>query len=169
MSPQTQFQGIFGLSLARARFNSRTLLRWWCLLGLCTSGDGSQLLLNVQVALSDLLLHLPVVVQSLTDHEEQFGAIIARQGRFDLGLAFLDPMIDQRGKFFRVAFTRQNRIQNRLSALSADISQHVMQVKVHLTERLLDVLDPHGPAFDQVFGIGRELHPMQRIQHEIFE
>src|SRR5262245_27599393 len=126
MLGQTQFQSIFGLSLSRARFNSRTLLRWWwCLLGavlgLCASGDCSQLLLNVQVALDDLLLHLPVVVQSLTDHEEQFGAIIARQGRFDLGLAFLDPMIDQRGKFFRVAFTRQNRIQNRLSALSADI------------------------------------------------
>ena len=105
MLRQTQFQGIFGLSFSRARFNSRTLLRWWCLLGavlgLCTSGDCSQLLLNVQVALDDLLLHLPVVVQSLTDHEEQFGAIITLQGRFDLGLAFLDPMIDQRGKFFR--------------------------------------------------------------------
>ena len=82
MRRQTRFYGVFGLSLSNACFNSRTLLQWWCLpealLGLCTSGNRSQLLLNVQVALGDLLLHLPVVVQSLTDHEEQFGAIIAR-------------------------------------------------------------------------------------------
>jgi hypothetical protein len=64
-----------------------------------------QLLLNAQVALGDLLLHLPVVVQSLVDHEEHFGAIFACQRRLDLCLAFLDPMIGQRAKFLRIAFT----------------------------------------------------------------
>ena len=28
-----------------------------------------------------------------------------------------------------------------------------MQVQVHLIERLLDVLDPHGPAFDQALAM----------------
>jgi len=57
----------------------------------------SQLLLNAQIALGDLLLYLAVVLQRLTQHEEQFRAVIARQRRFDLGLAFLDSMMRQRG------------------------------------------------------------------------
>ena len=73
-------------------------------LGLCAIGHFSQLLLNAQIALGDLLLDLAVVVQRLAEHEEQFRAVIARQRRFNLGLAFLNSMICQRGQFSGIAF-----------------------------------------------------------------
>jgi hypothetical protein len=73
--------------------------------GLCPIGHFCQLLLNTQIALEDLLLHLAVVVQRLAEHEEQFRAVIARQCRIDLGLAFLDPIMSQRGQFSWIAFT----------------------------------------------------------------
>jgi hypothetical protein len=67
-------------------------------------GHFSQLLLNAQIALGDLLLYLAVVLQRLAQHEEQFRAVIARQGRGNLGLAFLDSIMCQRGQFPWIAF-----------------------------------------------------------------
>jgi hypothetical protein len=57
-----------------------------------------------------LFLHLAVVLQRLAEHEEQFRSVIACQRRFDLGLAFLDATICQRGQFFWIAFTCENSI-----------------------------------------------------------
>ena len=74
-------------------------------MGVCAIGDFSQLLLNAQIALRDLLLYLSVVLQRLADHEEQFRAVIARQCCFDLGLALLDSIMGQRGQFSWIAFT----------------------------------------------------------------
>ncbi|MBV8102455.1 MAG: hypothetical protein JOZ31_25210 [Verrucomicrobia bacterium] len=68
------------------------------------------MLLNAQIALGDLLLYLTVVLQQLLEHEEQFRAVIACQGCFDLGLAFLDSTIRQEGQFSWIAFTGYNSI-----------------------------------------------------------
>ena len=60
------------------------------------------MLLNGQIALGDLLLQLAVVLQRLADHEEQFGPVIAGEGRFELGLTLLDPGRSARqASFFR--------------------------------------------------------------------
>src|SRR5271165_872050 len=66
-----------------------TLMNWRC----------------AQIALGELLLYLAVVLQRLTQHEEQFRAVIARQRRFDLGSAFLDSIMCQRGQLSWIAFT----------------------------------------------------------------
>ena len=58
----------------------------------CAIGHFSQLLLNAQIALGDLLLDLSVVIQRLAEHEEQLHAVIARQRHFNLGLAFLESL-----------------------------------------------------------------------------
>ena len=75
-------------------------------LGFVQSAIFFQLLLNAQIALRDLLLHLSVVLQRLAEHQKQFRAVIARQRRFDLGLAFLDSIMCQGGQFSWIAFTR---------------------------------------------------------------
>src|SRR5208282_4123295 len=72
--------------------------------GGCAISHFSQLLLNAQIALGDLLLYLAVVLQRLAEHEEQFWAVIARQRCFDLGLAFPDSMMRQRGQFCWITF-----------------------------------------------------------------
>lgn len=107
MPGQAYFQGIFGLCLAWLA--TRRIGRCWrwvlVLAWVCAIGDLRQLFFNAQIALGELLLDLAVVLQRLAEHEEQFRAIIAREGCFDLGLAFLDPTIRQRGQFSGVAFT----------------------------------------------------------------
>ena len=55
-------------------------------LGRGMRGQSCQVLLDAQVALGDLLLQLAVGLQGLADDEQQFGPVIPRQRRFDLGL-----------------------------------------------------------------------------------
>jgi hypothetical protein len=92
-------------------------------------------------------------LQRLVEHEEQFRAVIARERGFDLGLAFLNSIICQRGQFSGIAFTCQNRIQNRQPTVSADVTEHMMQVEVHLVKCLLHVLNKHPRTFDQVLAM----------------
>jgi hypothetical protein len=81
------------------------------------------LLFDGQIALGDLVLQLAVVLQRLADHKERFGSVIAGEGRFDLGLTLLDPPIHQAGQHSRVAFPRQDGIQNRQPTLPSEVAR----------------------------------------------
>lgn len=109
-------------------------------LGVGSAGEGGELLLDLQIALADLGLVEAPRFEGLAQGEEMFGAVVADQGFFDGGIGCLDTMVFELNQLFWAAFAGQNRVEHGLPGGSDDIADDVVQLQVHLRERLLDVL-----------------------------
>ena len=71
----------------------------------------------------------------------------------DLFLARFHPNIPKRSELMRIAFTRQNGFDDRLPGHSADITQHIRQLHIHLREHLLHPLDVPRCRLHQVIAL----------------
>ena len=92
---------------------------------------------------------MTIGLQRLAEREEVLGPIIAHQ-RLRNGLrGGLDGAVAVLGQQLRVALPPENRVQDRQPRDPGDVAQDVMELEVHLVQRLLDVLDVSGRQVDQ--------------------
>ena len=107
--------------------------------------------LQFGVDVGDLFLEELMPLESLAQAEEVLGAIVAgerfderRRGRLDALVA----MLGQRGG---ITFTVEDGRDDRRASLTGDVGENVMNLEVHLIERLVDMLNvPAGVAHERV-------------------
>ena len=109
-------------------------------LGIGSAGEGGELLLDLQIALTDLGLVEAPGFEGLAQGEEMFGPVVADQGFFDGGIGSLDAVVFEFNQLLWATFAGQNRVEHGLTGGSDDVADDVVQLQVHLGERLLDVL-----------------------------
>src|SRR5262245_2767122 len=109
---------------------------------------------SLSVALLSPSLVEAVGLQTLAQHEEMLGPIVAYQGGFHLCKgALVHSMVAQFGELAGIALTRQNRVNNAQAAHPGNVADDVVKVQVHLLQGLLHVLN---------FGLSRpdQIEPM---------
>src|ERR1700740_255003 len=95
-----------------------------------------EILLELAIALCDLLLAKLITFLLLLQHEQQVFLPVALQIPRDLFLACLHPRIPQRSQLMRITFARQNGLEDGLSSHPANIAQYIAQLDIHLRQRL---------------------------------
>ena len=78
---------------------------------------------------------------------------VALQAPRDLQLACLHARIAKLSQFMRIAFTGQNRLDDRLSRHSAHVSEHIGQLDIHLRQRLLHPLNVPPGRLHQIIAL----------------
>ena len=91
-----------------------------------------EILLELAIALCHLLLAKLITFLLLLQHEQQVFLPVALQIPRDLFLACLHPRIPKGRQLMGIALARQNGLDDRLSGHSAQITQHIGQLDVHL-------------------------------------
>src|ERR1051325_7072442 len=82
-----------------------------------------------------------------------FGAIDSLQRLGDDGSVTLDTPILQGCQFEWLSFTSQNSADNSQPRHSADVTDHVLQLQIHLCQRLLHLLHRTGGAANQLLAL----------------
>ncbi len=94
-----------------------------------------EILLKPPIALGHLLLAKLVTILFLFQHKQQIFLPVALQTPRELLLSRLHPPITEGSQFMGIAFACQNGLDDRLSSHSAQITQHISQLEIHLRQR----------------------------------
>ena len=100
-----------------------------------------QILLDLAVAFDHLLLAELITVLFLLQEEQQVFLPVALQMSRDLLFAGLHPAVPIGRQFPRIAFTSENRLDNRLPGYDSDIALGIGQLQVHLGQGFLNALN----------------------------
>ncbi len=88
-------------------------------------------------------------VEVLLEHEDVFGAIVAGQGRDDLGLGRVTPIVPMLGELLRVALPGDDVAQDAQARHPGDVADDQRQLHVHLDQRLRHALHEGAGTLDQ--------------------
>lgn len=101
------------------------------------------------VAVFDLGLVGAEEGEGLAQAEEVFRAVVADEGFGDGLRRGFDPVIAQGGEGGWVAFACEDGVEDGEAGDAGDVADDVVKLKVHLGERLLDMLHVSGGAADE--------------------
>ena len=88
-------------------------------------------------------------VEILLEHEDVFGAIVARQGRDDLGLRRVTSVVPMSCEGLRVALAGHDVAEDAEAGHPGDVADHQRELHVHLDQRFLHPLHQSTRALDQ--------------------
>ncbi len=115
--------------------------------------------LDLDIALGHELLVVAVGVQRLSERKDMLRPVIAPERLCDGLRCRVDAPVAQRGERRGVTFAGENRVDDRESGHPGDVADHVMQLQIHLVQRLLHALDMRRGRLDQALTM-----PEQRAQ-----
>ena len=70
--------------------------------------------------------------------------VVADERLLDRLLTGANPPVSQSNQPVRISFSRQNSVDDGQSGGTGDVTDHVMQLKIHLIEGLLHAMDVAG-------------------------
>ena len=108
-----------------------------------------QLGFNLPVALGNLILIHPVQLQGLGQLEDMFLPPVPLQRLGDGRLVRLDPIIAQLRQLTRIPLAAHDGLDDVHAGLAGDVADDVLELHVHLGQRLLHMLDMVGRVFHQ--------------------
>src|SRR6266404_4054388 len=79
--------------------------------------------------------------------------VVSNKGLSHLVPRALHPTMTELRQFDRIALARKDGIENRLATGSGDVAEHMMELQVHLTERLLHVQNVLGCHLEQAAAV----------------
>ena len=79
--------------------------------------------------------------------------VVAHQRLRDHFLARLDPRAAQLGQNLRIVFPGQNRIHDGQSSLPHNVADNVVQLKIHLIQCFLHMVDVRGGHLHQALPV----------------
>ena len=122
--------------------------RWqWLQIGFAVkAGEG---LLEVLIALVNEVLIMPPGAEGLLHDEEVFGPPIPLKTASDQVAGSFDAMIFESGQLLRVAFASEDGVEDGQAGDTGQVTDDVVDLKVHLGEGLLEMLDVAGGITDQ--------------------
>ena len=85
----------------------------------------------------------------LLQHEDVLGAVVTGEGRGDLDLGCLTPMVPMLREGVGIRLARDDVTENAQAGDAGDVADHDGELEVHLDQRLLHALDVGGRALDQ--------------------
>jgi hypothetical protein len=118
---------------------------------------------NLVVAVINHFLVAPIGGQRLSQREQMFGPVVAHQRLGNDLFGGFDALITQLGQHGRIALSRQDGIDNRQSGLTHDVADNVMQLQIHLVQRLLHMVDVSRGHLHEAFPV-----PQQRSHRTDF-
>ena len=80
---------------------------------------------------------------------------VSGQRGSDLGLRGMAAPISMGGQDGRISFTRNHGADDTHPGLARDVGHHVMELNVHLHQRLLHVLDVRRPVVQQALALAQ--------------
>ena len=119
-------------------------VRWWELL---------QQPPDLTITVGDQLLVVAIGVHGLSQGKQVLRPIVPHQRFGNDCLAGLNPLVAQPGQFERIPFSFQDGIHDRQTSLACDIADHVVQLQVHLIQRLLHMIDMGRGHLHQTFPV----------------
>src|SRR5258708_713285 len=91
------------------------------------------------IQLNEQLLVVAVSLQRLLEREQMLGPAVSHESlRHFVPRAFYPTMTELR-QCDGIALAREDGIENRLATGSGDVAEHMVELQVHLTQRLLPV------------------------------
>jgi hypothetical protein len=108
---------------------------------------------NLSITVLNEFLVAAIGCQRLSQSEYVFGPVITNQRFGDDRFARLDALVAQFCQDIRVSLSRQDSLDNGKSGLSRDVADDVMQLQVHLIQRLLHVVDVGRRHLHQAFAV----------------
>jgi len=112
--------------------------------------------LNFLITGRDLVLGTIIELEGLGEGENMFGPVIPLQ-RFGNGvLARFNAIVAILGSGLRIAFPRDNSADNAYPRHAGHITHHVVQVEMHLIQRLVHVLNVLDRHLDQMLPMAEE-------------
>jgi hypothetical protein len=87
--------------------------------------------------------------QGLAKGEEMFVTVVSHQRFHDGLLRGSDAPVSEISQLLRITLTRQNGVEDGQTGGPGDVADHVMNLKVHLVQRLLHVLQMNRGHLDQ--------------------
>jgi hypothetical protein len=111
--------------------------------------ETGEALLDVDVAVGDHRAIRVVQSEALLQGEEVLGAVVAVEGPGDLLAAAAHAGVLQGGEPHRVAFPVEDGAEDPHPGGAGDVADHLVELDVHLGQRLLHALDVRGAVADQ--------------------
>ena len=74
----------------------------------------------------------------------------------------VDASITQRGECRRVSFAGEDGVDDRESGQAGDIADHMVQLQIHLVQRLLHALDMGRGGLDQALTMAEQRAQIRR-------
>ncbi len=118
--------------------------------------ESAEVAFNLLVTLRDELLVMFPGVQRLLQDEEVFSAPVALQAAGDGVAAGFDAMVFQGGKLLRVAFAGENGFEDEQAGDAGQVADDVLNLEVHLRERLVQMADMVGGVTDERVAMAQE-------------
>jgi len=104
---------------------------------------------NTAITGSQLPMLELVALQRLLEGKQVLGAPGAIEGMGDGSRVLLAPRIPSLRQLVRVTFSRQDRLDDGQARHASNVTDHVLQLDMHLREGLLHVLDATGSIGQQ--------------------
>ena len=112
--------------------------------------------LDFLIAGRNVLLGEIIERKGLGKCEDMFGAVIPLEGFGNSVLAGLNAIVPIRSSDLRIAFPSHNRADNAHPRHAGHVTDHVVQVEIHLIQRLLHVLNMLDRHLDQIVPMAEE-------------
>lgn len=111
---------------------------------------------DLDVALRHQLLVVAIRAQGLPQCEDMLRPVIADQGLADGDFRRVNPPVAQGRQFGGVSLARENGIEDREAGHSREVADHVMQLQIHLIQRLLHALDVGGGGLNETLAMAEQ-------------
>ena len=115
--------------------------------------------LDLHIAVGHELLVIAIGAQGLAQRKEMLRPVVADERLRDGLRSRVDAPVPQRREFRGVSFAGENGVDDRESGHPGDIADHMMQLQIHLVQRLLHALDMGRGGLNQALTM-----PKQRAQ-----
>ena len=119
----------------------------------CGVSKTSQDNLDPQIALHDLGVVGVVKLQGLSESKDVFLTPVSGQRGSDLRLRGMAAPIPMGGQDGRISFTRNHGADDAHAGFARHVGHHVMELNVHLHQRLLHVLDVRRTVVQQALAL----------------
>src|SRR3984893_1377257 len=116
----------------------RSLGAWWHRM-LGRAGQSLHQTCRLLIQLRDQLLVVAVSLQRLLQGEQMLWPVVSNQGLRHLVPRALHSTMTELRQCDGIALAREDGIENRLATGSGDVAEYMVELQVHLTERLLHV------------------------------
>src|SRR6266850_3955155 len=110
-------------------------------------------LLNLLITVGNELLVVAVGGQRLLKCEDVFGAVVADEALSNGFNGSFDPVIAQFSQLFGIGYPRDDGVDDGQSRNSGDIADDMVNLKIHLVQRLMHMLHMHASHLDEVLAV----------------
>ena len=119
----------------------------------CNVSKTSQDHLDPQIAFRDLRVVGVVKLQRLSERKDMLLTPVSGQRGSDLRLRGMAAPITMGGQYGRISFTRNHGADDPHAGFARDVGHHVMELNVHLHQRLLHMLDVRRAVVQQALAL----------------